>query len=616
LADNNQSRCSTRRILKIAAAVVALSIFVPVLIFLALFFWMPPWVPTDPVHLVRNADGQLVSTGSPEAKPGLSFDFQAGKISSSNIFGSASGSSSSGVSPFACSRIVLINPGDNLLMARVGQLLLGRLRELPGVQQFDYYPGAYKFEDGSRAPDVIVTLELQRLVESVGVTEQKLEADLAVYAGASLIHEYPASYRDDLSPPVFAFDWKGNLRHSSTVTGVTSASAKYKLQSEDIAKQIADKLLDQFRDWREKYRPLPQLPAAFYPAYRPLETMPWGQDCKAEQLGSWHGLMNHNNTYYRLTTERNVVDFLAGVEGRMKADGWKTQEFFRNPPEMVYLRMRRGSAVFEIYPERPREAVLSQSKTEKLAISSEAGQSVLNAHYTDRMSSEELAAAIDELLTPDIPAETLTLFEHYWNQAQGRKALELLTSRRPASCQGWLAVAKIYNSQKQDDEAKAALMRANIMLQTLNNEENIKSQIRDLAKELGDDKTLDAPLDVNLLRELGFVELKADAVIQPRDMVVDEPACFFGVTQKGEINIVTLRVVETGRTNNLPAYGLTVIKKAPSYSSRSSSSITMAAEEIEGACRANFTIEKPGDGKHFRLITTISEATQPPPSKQ
>jgi hypothetical protein len=593
--------------MKIAGAVFGILVLTAIIIFVALFFLCPPDVPTGPAHMVRGADGQMTSTDPSENTSGFSFDFHVEQMSSSNIFGSSSSSSTSGCSPLACSRIVILNKqGGNLLMARVGRLLINRLGELPWVGEIDYYPPDSNVADGCPAPDVIVTLDLPRLEESSGLIEHKLDADIAVRAGTSLLDDAHVSYIDNLTPPAFHFDWNGQLRHSSTVSGATSASVKYKSQAEDIAEQIGDKLLEEFKQWKEKYGLMPQLPAAFYPPYRPLDTLPWQLESKAEKLASWHGFMNHNDSYYRLTIEGSAADALAQIERQLKDKGWKTSDFRREPAESAYLRMSRGSAVFEIFPQRKNKAFLSPEQPDPLPAAPGDGHNCVVAHYTDRMSAEELSAAIDETILPETPLDTILLFEHFWSREQGRKVLDLLASRRPVSAQGWLAAANLLHRQKQDEEAKAALMRANIMRQTEKNDENSKSNITSLAKELGIEKSLDQPADVKLLRELGFVELKPGVDIEPREIALDELACFFGVTSQGDVTIITLRITATGIASGQPTYGLTVLEKKPSSSSWSSGGIGAASAVIDGTCRATFSVAGPDSAKKFHVTATVS----------
>ena len=495
-------------------------------------------------------------------------------------------------------------------MARVGQMLIERLQELAGVEQIDYYPAGYNFEDGCLAPDIVVTLDLLRLNESAGLTECKLEADVAIHAGTGIVKSSVSSI-DDLSPPCLLFDWNANLHHSSTVVGVESASSKYKLQSEDVAKQIAESLLKQFRQWRDENELQPKLPAAFYPAYHAPQEIPWYKTCQVEKLASWHGFMSHNETFYRLTlaAESDPADILAEIERQMQDSGWKTQQFTKKPPEEVYLRMRRQSTVFEIFAQRPGLMTRPPIVLENTVAPAAALKPVLYVSYIERMSPEEMAAAIEATLTADTPPETLVLFERRWSQVQGNKAMELLASHRPVTIQCWLALANLHHRQKRDEEAKVALIRANTLLWAEKNRDNFESQVKSLAKDLGMEKSLDKQPDVKLLQELGFVELKADALITPREIAVDEPMCVFGINSKGELMASTLRVVETRQKNGQPIYELTIFNKIPYGSSSSSGGMTQSVE-IGGTCRAVFAAARSGEGKRFRLTTTIS-----PPAK-
>ena len=138
----------------------------------------------------------------------------------------------------------------------------------------DYYPVGFKPEQGGRAADITVTIDLDKLSESGWPASHAVEATFTVTAGNGL----PGcrnSYMDDLTPPVVQFDWNGRLQHTSTTTGVASSAAKYKLVAENVARQIAAALTKEFNERRKKDGVMPELPQAFYPPYHKPPACRW-----------------------------------------------------------------------------------------------------------------------------------------------------------------------------------------------------------------------------------------------------------------------------------------------------------------------------------------------------
>ncbi len=99
-------------------------------------------------------------------------------------------------------------------------------------------PGWIRPRTGDASPDVSVTIDMDHLAESGWPASHTVEATFTVIAGNGA----PGcrnSYVNHLTPPLVQFDWNGTLRHTSTMTGVNSSAAKYKLVAEGVAKQIA-----------------------------------------------------------------------------------------------------------------------------------------------------------------------------------------------------------------------------------------------------------------------------------------------------------------------------------------------------------------------------------------
>jgi len=218
--EQSGSKARARRRLGIALFLVFFLLLVPAAILAYLWYAIPPRVPTAPVHLVRSGAGRLEPREPAEQGSRLWYEFQAGKIQSRDTFSASSSLSRSDNASFACSRLVVFNRSDHLLMARVGQQLLERLKPLEYLRQVDYYPAGFQTEPGDLSPDLTVTFELVRLVERPGLRSSDVEATVLVSCG----NAPPGcrhSYWDHRTPPLVQLDWHGRLEHSSTTTGLS-----------------------------------------------------------------------------------------------------------------------------------------------------------------------------------------------------------------------------------------------------------------------------------------------------------------------------------------------------------------------------------------------------------
>ena len=573
--------------------ILLVAALIPAAVLAVLWFGLPPRVPTTPIRLVRGENGLLVPV-APQEQPSLvSFEIQAGKIEANNQFSSSSTSSRSGHSGLACGRLVIMNHSDHLLMARIGQLLLDELKPLGYIHQIDYYPVGFNPEQGKLAPDVAVTIDLDKLAESGWPGSHTVEATFTVTAG----NGPPGcrnSYSDHLTPPVVQFDWNGTLHHTSTTTGLNSSAAKYKLVAENVAKQIAETLTKEFKERREKEGIVPELPQAFYPPYRKPPALPLADFGNLELITSWHGLMNHNETLWRLTINRPVTNVLGEMRRRLEATGWKTRDTSKTP-DQSYLRMSHNDTTLMIYVPSPQGTPPSSSPREP----------ILNIQYVDRMTQDELRAAIDESLTQNVSTDILVCFEGQWSEEQSRRILKALQSRPVRTPQTALTLANLCHRLKQDDNARRELLHAQALLRTVAQYSDLESKARNLAKDLGDEKLVKKPIEPPVLKELGFVELKPGIHVPAQETGLEEPVHFFAKTPSGSLNTVSLRVVKSISNNGGLSYQLAFVDSSENSRSWGTGG-TSHNFLVEDKCNACFSLVRLGTGERFRLTTRLS----------
>jgi hypothetical protein len=563
-----------------------------VAVFCVLWFGISPRVPKAPVQLVRGEDGQMLPAGASDRPGGLSFEVQARKIAASSTSTSGSRTSRSGDSGFACGRVLIVNHSDHLLMARVGQELLERLKPVAFIRQIDYYPAGFTPERAKIAPDVTVTLDLASLKESGWPVSHAVEATFRVRAGNGP-PDCSYSSIDHLTPPVLGFDWTYTLTHKSTTTGVGSSGAEYKQVAEDVAKQIGESLTKEFKERREKEGTLPELPPAFYPPYRDAPALPLAEFGKLELVTSWHGLMNHNETLWRLTIDRPAGEVLAKIGRRLASADWKGS-LPSGPEERSYLPLSKGEATLIVYVPSPAIRSADDPPTEP----------VLNIHYVDRMTQEELRAAIDGLIDDNALTDVLTCFEHQWSEDQCRRVLKTLESRPARTPRAALALVNVYHRLKQNDKARRELLRACALLRTVAQYSDLESRARSLAKELGDEKLVEKPIEVPTLKELGFIELKPGAQVPPQEIGLEEPVHFYIKKADGKVKTLSLRAIKCGSKKTEPSHELACVESWESSRSSCTGSLSHCAS-IDDKCGAQFTLEQTGP-QRFRLKTTLT----------
>ncbi len=556
-----------------------------------LWFGISPSVPRGPVRLVRNEAGELVledPSGSSRPAP---FEVQAAKIDAHDSLCSTSMSSRSDHSAFACRRVVILNQSDHLLAARVGQQLLEELKPLDSIRHVEYYPLGFAPEPGGLAPDVTVTFDLDKLTESTRPGSQKVEATFIITAG-NMPPGLRNTYFGPMTPPLVQFDWNGKLEHTSTTRGVTSSAAEYKLAAADIAKEIGKALAKEFTSREEKERTLPELPQEFYPAYRKAPELPLAEFGKPAVVMSWHGLMNHNETLWRVAIDRPAADVVHDLRGRLESDGWKADSGSKeSDPPHAYLK--KEGATLVIYAPPPK-GVFSDSPPK---------EPVVYVQYVDVMTVKELRAAIDECLAKDVPSDVLICFERHCSSEQRDRLLKVLQTRPARTPEVSLTLAGLYHRLKQDDQAREELARTCALLRTVAQYADLESKARNLAKELGDETLVKRAIEPGVLEELGFVELKAGASKDCREIGLDEPVYFFARAADGSLKTSCLRAIKSGTASD-KSYQLAFVDSGEGSRSWGSGGSSHGFT-VDDRSRAMFALERLGKTERFRLSTEL-----------
>jgi hypothetical protein len=577
----------------------------------ALWAGWSPRLPRGPVHLVRDPQGQLMpATDQDSDGSELHWEAQAGAIQAQNNLSSSSTSARSRRARFACRRLAIVCRSPHELMQRVGPCLLEHLKKLRGFEHVAYYPVGKTPEPGALSPDGIVEIEMDSIGESGLMPVRTLEATIRVTASCGLMRS-SNYYSGPLDPPCVDWNFEAALEHHSTTTGVGTPSSRYKLAAQNIGQQLGEALVKYLNEMHDKDGPLPLLPDAFYPPYKPPPELPRPPEVTAELRASSHGLMNANETLWRLDTQRTTADVLTELQKRLTDAGWTTNSRGLPPDAEPFLRMERESAVITVYcePHRPTPLIGTTSvATRPDASAPGPNPRPLFVHHIEWMNSEQIAAALDGLFASDASVESLLCFEHGLNEAQRDRLLQRFQDQPPRSPDAWLVLAELHHAAKRTDAACDALQRAALLLRTVSDPGELRKRTEELAKKLGQEAPPDAVPDPQLLGELGFTEIRPGIEIPDRQLALDEPALFFVRHAEGHIETLTLRIEKTGNGPDPLACALAHVHSAKQGRSWGSGGLIYHLS-LDGSGTVTFQAEPIDDRPTFRLTARASAGT-------
>jgi len=574
----------------------------------SLWFGVRPNLPKAPVGFERGKDGRFVETGEPRTGRPSPFEAHAGVLKAENSCNATGFDVVSGSAGFPCRTLVLLNLSEHPLLQRVGPNLVGRLKQLPHVQTLTYYPSLPKPEEGTLSPDVIVTLDAESIKESHGLGSAKLEAQIVVTAGTHLVQSR-ASYCDHLTPPIFRFTWRCELRHKSTRSGFESSAARYKHAATNIAQEIGKQLQRTWDKHCKAHGVMPELPATFYPAYRQAPELPFLAKVGAERLVAYHGPMTHNDSMWKIRSDRPPSELLPDIQGEMVSLGWRTHGISTAANSLPHLRMAKDAAALTVFPKQT-------EATENLAMPGPqkpaTGPDVYFVHYEDRMTESEIEGAAEQLLSATTPLNVLLMFESKWTVTQCERAVALIEKRRPETPQARLALARAYHRLKKPELAASALLRAYALSRTVRDKRDLENQIRNAAKQIGVEPPSRKDVTAAMLMELGFVEWQGSAVTLEKEVGFDEPVRTFWRGGDGNLFCVSCwaerQTASDGKTLSAFSY-VTDAEGASASGSSGGSGGTERVFTFAGQDTLLLTLEKLPAKERFRIaITRQSEA--------
>ncbi|QDU64711.1 hypothetical protein Pan216_56020 [Planctomycetes bacterium Pan216] len=548
--------------------------------FLAIWFGSKPAVPTGPIRLERGADGELVANeGMPKAS-GLAV--HAGKLQANNTFSSTSSESRSSPSFFTSRRLMFLNLSGHPLSERVGAELLEQIQSWKDVDQVDYLPKGFAPDSGMLAPDYIIALDLRSVDESGTPLARSLEATIRIEAGNTLSRSR-STMIDHLTPPIVQSRFEGEIRHRSTLQGIESPASRYKLASENIAEQIAERLRKKIDDLREKNGPLPELPDDFRPPYGKVPEFAFLDRLGAREVVSFHGFMNHNETLWSFKTDLPPDEILPPIAEELQALGWRKPNMSTKPENIIQLRTTKGPTVIQVYRHDDRHFG-NVERSGKSRPDDKPTPSLYHVHYVDRMSGEEIKAAVANLLEEGGSLESILAFHRHLEKETARKVRDMLMAAEGKSAARWLQLAKLEDRFGTKEASLEALRTANLLRQVDPDASDLKSSIKSLAKRLGHEKLIDERPTSEEVAKLGLIELDPERTYGPIPFPEGETLRFFGVDTNGELTIVSWDIAPDGR--------IRVVESRDGGRSRSwATGVGSHMTRLKGRARVTFNVE-------------------------
>ncbi len=509
-------------------------------LFLAVWNLLPLDVVREPVVLGRGGDGALHEVPPKPAGIRLQFNAQAGALQSQNTTITGGTESHSDPAFLADHSLMILNLSDHPLMERIGTELLKQLRTDSRLDRLTYYPRGHSPEAGTEAPDLVLSINLESIDES-GITGRTLKAKVMMTLGSSLAASH-YSVNDDLSPPIVGLNVNSTVEHQSSMTGIESSSAKYTLQGQDITKQLANAVSDKLKALREKFSPLPKLPAAMRPEFVAAPEFAFLKRLQATRRTSFHGFMFHNETFWQFTSSENAEPLLASVRDELQESGWRIEHLEARPGQGIHLRAEKGGAILEVFPIENRFHRPVENKEPR-------GPIQFQVRYLHRMNAAELNAVVAELLSaakPDI--EMLLLLNRFASAEQRPQIIKLIAEHPPRSIGVWLMLAGAASGENDVDACRRSLVRAKLLLRTVTIPGDYEQRIKDLAKKQKIEEASLKQFDRNILTELGIQELIAGAAPTTVEVTDNSAASFFVSDGAKENTVLTVRIQSDGNS--------------------------------------------------------------------
>ena len=305
--------------------------------------------------------------------------------------------------------------------------------------------------------------------------------------------------------------------------------------------------------------PLPQLPVAFYPAYREASELPPLPNLVSTTTifdGRRLMLPHHSLLRIELNSSETDNEILTGIRETMQEGGWEGR--VHDHGNSAYLRLTRDNETFYMFKELRSDFVAEI----RLAIQEQITGNVPppppppKSHVfllerTEKMSRDSEHAAIQTLLDENAPASALLPFTRqimYLDDEIARSLREQMQERllevkanTPAE---QLALAKFFEQAGDTDTAKEMLFKAWRIRQLTpcpTSDDNYTSLAQRLKIDVEELEALPPPT-AELCEEFGFILLKPENCPKEVEIEWNTEARFAAIASDGQLSLFQFNV--------------------------------------------------------------------------
>jgi len=488
-----------------------------------------------------------------------------GTINARNNIQTFSSTSAESGARVSLRNIVIICQSPHDLLDRAMREFQKSLVQLAYVDEVAYYPYGTWPKPGGLLPDVFITISMPEVTEKSFIRSRYFKAIIKWTAGSSIF--VGTSHADQThNLGVVRFDIECLLEHESQMFGIESPQTKYKLAASGICSEMFGSMSKQFENLLDKYGRMPESPEMLYGTYHEPPKFSFIKAENVQRLISGYGLLKNNHTVWRFADERPIDEALPAYRDELKALGWGQEDIGKD-----YLRMQKENEHVYIFCQRHRNSkagTIFWSEPEKLA-----SKDIMIADYESDFTDEQMQRAINALLDSDVEIKTLLVFEKYFSTPVQFERLQSIIENSPTNTpDGCLMLARYWAQRGRIDKGREALLRARAM-QRAEKSHNVRTdEIKDLAEKLGDESLAKVPVDEEIFRQVGFMNLEQLEEPIEIEKSVNEPVLFYHRLSDGELQTFALRIVPSHEFSCPAPYNLLTVESRKGSSSSSENS--------------------------------------------
>jgi hypothetical protein len=294
----------------------------------------------------------------------------------------------------------------------------------------------------------------------------------------------------------------------------------------------------------------------------------------------------------------------------MVASGWKELSGHWKASN-IDLRLEKDNRrihIFQVRPRRPFSGVMVVTGQAESAPTHLFGIS-----DTQSFSDDERRVALDGLLTEPYSLEHLMLFERMFDKSQQDRWLEVLESLPVRDVFAQIRLGELYQRRDLPEKATEALRLARALLWAERDQSKHQGRLKNLAKQLGDEKLAEVVPTRQDFLDAGFVEIARGTDAFEMEAGAGEPTLMFHESAEDGPVVLVVEIIGSGSDND--PYQLRHLERQKgmsSYSTRGGFSQRnglwhMASSRSINDMSVAFQITQIEGTERFKVSTTLTQ---------